>query len=447
MKKVTPDILHFIDQWLSYKWKYDKLTGLSVGFSLDKKIVFHKSYGYKNLEKKQKTRLDTAYRVASVSKVFTAIAILQLAQTGKLKLSDKVTKYLPEFASKTDKKQNNLTIQQLLTHTSLITRDGNYGQWNSGKFPKREILFQQAQAGILFKSPEVRWKYSNYGYSLLGLIIEKASGLTYENFINKHIVKPLGMANTVSDLNPRLNKQLATGYVSALPGIKQHPVKHFQTYDMAGATGITTTIEDLLKFGIAIVSQSPKILNKNYWKQAFKKQWSHEKMWRNLIMMAKEKDKSNIYLHGGSFPGFSTRFLIDPKNKLSIAVMINTNLSPDFTYSNGVHNILCAADKTLAKLAKLKTKPKTPSQYTGIYLGRNWPLGISVINGQLVAYDPTDSNPLKTATWFEYISDHTFRIHDTDGYGFNGEMARFITKHDKVIGLDLGGYYLKLSNL
>ena len=127
-----------VDLWIPQKIQYDEVPGMSVGIFRKGKLLYQKGFGYADMKRRKKMRADDLYRVASMSKMFTAVAILQLQERGKLKLTDPVSKYLPWFMGKN--KTGNLrtiTIRHVLSHTSGLFRDGEKPYWYNHKFPKR----------------------------------------------------------------------------------------------------------------------------------------------------------------------------------------------------------------------------------------------------------------------------------------------------------------------
>lgn len=444
MIKIHPDILKLIDHWIDYKWRFNKIPGISVGIVSNNKTVFAKGYGYKNLEDKSKTTPLTCYRIASVSKVFTALSIIKLLSEGKLKLTDPIVKFLPEFNLSRNRKLQKITIQQLLTHKGLMARDGSFGQWETGKFPSKEGLLNQLNQTVTFDAPETKWKYSNFGYSILGLVIEAVSGQTYEKFVQANIVKPLNLNSTSSVLRPDVIAKLATGYVAEFPDHPRKELKHVETKAMEGATGFSSNVPDLIQFMKAIIKQSPKILNKKYWAQASKVQWKNKDTTRNLFMWGNKKFKHEVWGHGGSFPGFITRMSMDLKNNLGVVILINMNSAPGMSYINGILSTIYSADDLLKKLSKLRKKPRNPKRFEGKFANLWGVVEVVSVQNQLIIFDSATNNPLEDSAILEHVSGNTFKIHDADGYGSNGEYAEFIfSKSGKLTALNWAGHIHK----
>ncbi|AKH93383.1 serine hydrolase domain-containing protein [Elizabethkingia anophelis] len=237
------------------------------------KVIYEKSFGLANEKTKQKLDKNTVFELASVSKQFTAMGIVQLEKEGKLSYNDPLTKYFPELSF-----YKPITIDNLLHHTSglpdyMSLFDKN---WDKKKFAtNKDIVDMLAKykPELLFV-PGDKYEYSNTGYALLGLIIEKVSKQSYGDYLNKKIFKPLGMANTRvyrSRYKPEKISNYALGYVVDSLGNKKlldDLGKEYYTYYLDGIVGdgmVNSTTGDLLKwdralYGDKLVNQKDKDL-------------------------------------------------------------------------------------------------------------------------------------------------------------------------------------------
>ncbi|HWX79996.1 MAG TPA: serine hydrolase domain-containing protein, partial [Steroidobacteraceae bacterium] len=199
-----PDVLgaeRLFSAWLEGQIAYRGIPGVAVGIVSDQDLVWSKGFGFANIQAKQPMTAATKFRIASNSKLFTAIAIMQLREEGKLRLDDPVVKYLPWFKAKPAGDDDGpITIEQLLSHSSGLQREAG-DHWVSFDFPTAEQLqrlYADRQAAF---PPSVRWKYSNLAYAVAGLIVEKVSGEKWADYVDENIFKPLGMAGTSVDKN------------------------------------------------------------------------------------------------------------------------------------------------------------------------------------------------------------------------------------------------------
>src|SRR5271154_1607721 len=194
-----PDVLgaeRLFSAWLEGQIAYRGIPGVAVGVVSDQDLIWSKGFGFANLQAKLPMTASTKFRIASNSKLFTAIAIMQLREDGKLRLDDPVVKYLPWFKAKPGGDDDGpITIEQLLSHSSGLQREAG-DHWVSYEFPTTGQL-QQLYAGRQAAfAPSVRWKYSNLGYAVAGMVVEKVSGEKWADYVDRNIFKPLGMNAT-----------------------------------------------------------------------------------------------------------------------------------------------------------------------------------------------------------------------------------------------------------
>ena len=174
------------------------LPGLAVGVVSDQELVWARGFGLADTAAKTPMTPQTRFRMASHSKLFTATAVMQLREEGKLRLDDPVATHLPWFTVKrADPDDPPITIEELLTHSSGLPREAG-SHWTTFDFPTSEELrglMAERQAPF---APEVRWKYSNLAYSIAGMVVETVSGQTWADYVQRHIFDPLGMKRRAS---------------------------------------------------------------------------------------------------------------------------------------------------------------------------------------------------------------------------------------------------------
>jgi CubicO group peptidase (beta-lactamase class C family) len=240
----------------------DAFSG-AVLVAKNRKPIFAKAYGKASVTYNSLNRPDTKFNLASLNKMFTAVAIAQLAEQGKLAFDDPIAKLLPDYPNK--QVAEKVTVHQLLTHTSGM---GSYfGEKlidERTKFVKVQDYFSLFVNEPLAFEPGKDWQYSNSGYIVLGAIIEKVSGEDYFDYVSKHIFKPAGMLNTDSYELDRDVPNVATGYTNADRKF-QFQLKErrntliFQGFKGSPAGGGYSTVGDLLRFSVAL--REHKLLN------------------------------------------------------------------------------------------------------------------------------------------------------------------------------------------
>jgi CubicO group peptidase (beta-lactamase class C family) len=221
------------------------------------KSVFAQAYGLADREKKTPNTLKTRFRLGSMNKMFTAVATLQLVQSGKLDLKAPFGNYLTDYPNKDV--ASKVTVEQLLTHT------GGTGDIFGPEFDKNRLELKALQDYVkLYGSralefePGSRWAYSNYGFLLLGVLIEKVSGQSYYDYVQAHIFKPAGMTATASEPEEQTVSDRSVGY-TRFRGPAWGPNTDTLPYRGTSAGGGYSTVEDLLKFATAL--QTHKLLN------------------------------------------------------------------------------------------------------------------------------------------------------------------------------------------
>ncbi len=222
----------------------------------DDQIVFHKAYGLADRENRRPNTLGSVYDVGSIAKTFTATAILQLEAQGRLKTSDVISKFLGDFPA--DKA--GITIHHLLTHTSGLGLDaGDVGI--NPTTPPDEFLRKVKDAPLL-SPPGRQYSYSNLGYGLLAIIIEKLSGLSWQNYLKTNILKPAGLSHTLL-YGDRLPKEVAHGYIGSsedeleleAPLRLERPDSYVWRKYTIGSGGVFSTTGDLYKWWQALHSE------------------------------------------------------------------------------------------------------------------------------------------------------------------------------------------------
>jgi len=423
-----------VDRWINYQAFIKKVPGLSVGIVHDGKVILSKGYGYADVDRKLSADTDTGYRIASISKVFSAISIMQLVEQKKLRLDDLVSDHLDWFADK------NITTRQLLTHSAGMDRDGDSAHWEDDVFPDLERLRRIANENVGGLSTLERFKYSNVGYSLIGQIIEKVSGVSYEEYVRENILSKLGMNNTFVDFSESAGK-LAVGYGRDLPNLEREVFPNPKTGAMAPAAGFVSNVDDLCKFISAQFLDSELLLSKESKKEMQRTHWAEDgedHLWGLGYEISKVGDHK-IVGHAGAFPGFITKLGIDQKRKLGVVVLGNAIDFSAVSIFNGIFHIINHVEKSFDKSDSLKEKGIDPRKYEGLFHSRWCDVEVVEINDSLSLIYPSSGNPFEGAFKLSYESPSVFKIEGKDGFDYVGEKAVFdFDSSGKVRGLKVG---------
>ena len=436
-KEIFKQAIHLIDNWLDFHVYIKEIPGIAVGIFVEDEIVFKKEYGYANLDDKTNLTDQHLFRIASHSKLFTATAIMKLYHEEKLSLDDKVSKYLPWFSSEKDKNLQQVRIRHLLTHSSGMTRDGKTGHWSNLKFPGIEEIKSQTLEGISFFETSELFKYSNFGYTVLGQVIAAVSGQSYAEYILNEILKPLEMKNTVVDVDETNISLHATGHKIKFPRKERETVKHTPANVMHAATGLSSNVEDLFKFFKAHTFGNDNLFPDYIKREMQRVQFKGDKVDRGLAFAIEDikGDKivpTSVVGHSGGYPGFITRSWLIQKDKTIIVVLTNASDGPASTLALGIIRILSHLKKEKEKFKMNKDKPIPDyKDIIGYYQGAWGHVSLfSQIGSKLVRIGPRDENPLEFMTTYKHKEGHKFINPKEFAFASPGQEVEFIDGPD-----------------
>jgi CubicO group peptidase (beta-lactamase class C family) len=414
--------------WLDAQIAYRGLPGVAIGVVHDQKLVWSKGFGFADIEAKRPMTAQTRFRIASNSKLFAAIAIMQLREAGKLRLDDPVVKYLPWFTPKPAGPDDGpITIEQLLSHSSGLQREAG-DHWSSFNFPTEaelQALMPDRQAAF---PPQTRWKYSNLAFAVAGQIVERITGQRWADYVKGHIIVPLGMTATSIDKPDPL---LATPYAARTPNGSRRILPFVDARGMASATGVTSDVEDLAKFIAAQFRRGPaggaNVVTAGSWREMLRVR-SVDETWQSGSGLgfdhSRFKDRTYVG-HGGGYPGNTTQTLVQLDDKVGVIVLTNTN---DSGPNDIARQLITTVGEAVAKAAK---PAKTPlwddawARFTGRYRGADDNVTqVVLLNKQLVLL-PASATTAETKTVLEPLGDGRFRLMAPTGGSAIGETVRF----------------------
>ncbi len=303
--------------YMDARLKVSKFSG-TVLVAKDGQVLFAKGYGFANIEHEVPNTVKTKFRLASVSKQFVATGIMILEGEGKLEVDDPLKRHLPDCP----KAWADLTIHQLLSHTSGVPENLRValfkGQWPQ-PIDLDSILSVVKDRPLDFK-PGEKFSYSNTGYVLLGLVIEKLSGQGYGEFLRDRIFKPLGMNDTGVDNRKLVLKNRANNY-----GISKGEFVQAQYIDLSqvyAAGSLYSTVEDLLKWDSALYTD--KILPQ----ESLEKMWTPVEDNYGYGWLSVKRNDRKLITHSGGLPGCNTMVEHYPESKVFVTVLCNLEGSP-----------------------------------------------------------------------------------------------------------------------
>ncbi len=373
------DMSKLINVWLEAQKDYENMPAIMGLVVEDQTILWSGSFGMANVEESTQSDENSITSIGSISKVFTATAIMKLVDEGKISLDDKVKDVLTSFSvHQKFPEGGDITIESLLTHSSGLPRDTHHGYWSGPDFPfpaKEEMLESLATLETTHPVGE-DVLYSNIGYSLLGLVIEEASGVAYKKYIESNIFKPLGMSHSFVEMqSSTYGKSHAIGYSASHRNGRREAAGFYQTKAMQPAFGISTTILDLAKFAmwqfrLAEGAESevlePSTLGSMYGVHATS---ADNKVKRGYgYEVYTDKEGADWAMHGGTCPGYVAFLKMDVTNKKAYAILINANRVRAAAYVNGLIRIL----KNFESIEKEGQPELDLSQYLGFYDPSPW---------------------------------------------------------------------------
>ncbi len=424
-------VLPYIESWIAYRaWKL-RVPGVQYAVWFDGRVQLSGAVGHADLASGTPLTTDHLFRIASHSKTFTATAVLQLLEVGRLRLDDTVGAHLPELAE-APSGIGRVTLRALLEHGGGVLRDGLDGDyWQHARpFPQAAELLDMVRDDGVKAEPNSRFDYSNLGYSLLGLVIERVAQTGYADYVREHITEPLGLAHTHAELDPARAGDYATGYSGFHTSLERRPIPHVDTASMAPATGFASTAEDVVRYLAAHRIGSGELLGDDAKRLQQQRGWASapdsERAYGLGLILEKVAGRS-VLGHSGGYPGHITRSFLDPGDGIAVSVLTSAIDGPAHELSSGVLALLDAALVTPSRRTLVAgSRPLgDTSGFEGRYAATWGVLDVVRLGDRLVMTSPGGPDPVADVDVVEVVDDDTLRICEGDGFGAVGELVRF----------------------
>ncbi len=418
--------------WIESQRAYSGLPALSVGIVSDQEMLWAAGFGEADPARHAPATPETLYRVASITKLFTATAILQLRDAGRLQLDDPLTRHLPWFSvASRHADAPTITIRHLITHTSGLPREAAFPYWTDGEFPTAEKMREALPGQEAVLATETQWKYSNLALALAGEIVAAVSGVAYEEYVARHILEPLGMRDTLVRTPDRDDPRLARGFGRRLPGGRREPAPFTDSRAITAAANISTSVSDLARFAMLQFRDGPaggaQILRGSTLREMQRVHWL-EPSWQagwGLGFRILRSGERTLIGHGGALRGYRTQILLCPAEKLGVIVLTSAD---DGNPMQFVERAFAWVAPAVAKAAPNPERPAADPKwrrYAGRYRSGWRDVHVLLMDDGLLLIDPTLADPMLTATRLVPVSGHTFRAEEVDGYGVHGEPVVF----------------------
>ena len=421
MTQSLTEVLAYYDSWLAFNQHYQRVPGVQAAVYAGDAVAFTGAYGLADVENDVPLTEQHLFRIASHSKTFTGTAVLQLVEQGRLRLDDKAEQHVTEIVG-TPLGQR--TVRELLAHAGGVTRDGLDADWwqLSRSFPDRDQLLdvlRQASSAVIPEND--RFKYSNIGYGLLGLVIEAASGTSYNSYVQTAIVGKLGLAGLGPELDPSRLAEYAAGYSALSYADQRVPIEHVDTRALASATGFFGNARDLVTYFSAHLPGDDRLLSDKSKREMQHPLWttgSDEKARYGLGLSVTKVGERQVFGHGGGYPGHITRTLVDPEQRIVVSVLTNAIDGPAAQLAESLFRLLDLAD------SKERGDAADLQRFTGRFANLWGVTDFVLIGGRLYATDPSGANPADDPQPLEADGD-ALRVTGGNGYGSYGESYRF----------------------
>ncbi len=442
--------LRLFEIWVQQHMAYHHQPGVAIGIVHDQQLVWAKGFGQRDVERRLPVTTETVFRIASITKTFTATAIMQLRDAGKLQLDDPVVKHLPWFQYRNRHPDAPvITIRHLLTHTSGLPRESDFPYWTDRRFPTRDAMIEKLRTQESVFAPETEYKYSNLALALAGEVVTAVSGESYADYVHRHILEPLGMTSTSVRTEDIVRARLATGYGIRLPDGSQPVAPETDSRGLTPAANMSSTVEDLARYVALQLREGPKggaqILTGSTLREMHRVHWL-DADWssgRGLGFGVWRQGERTLVGHGGWVAGHRTQIAVDPAAKIGVIVLTNSDDGGPGSYTRQAFDLVAPAiERAVAEAEPVALA--TPDRYAGTYHDPDgWLTDFLVFDGRLVLYGhsyPPSRDPKGSLVDLTPEGEHTFRMTGENG---NGELVVFELRDDGTVArVKVGANYL-----
>lgn len=441
-----------VREFIRYQMEDKSLPALSIALSDESGIIWSEGFGEANREKKIPADGGTVYRVASLSKLFTAIGVMQLAEAGVVDIDAPVTNYLPDFQPE-NPFETEITLRQLMSHRSGLVREPPVGSYFDPEEPGTAALVASLNNTRLVYPPETRTKYSNAAVSVAGLALEKAAGVPFEKYMQEKILSPIGMSRSSFDKQSKATRHLATGYMWTYEG-RRFEAPLFQL-GMIPAAGMYASVNDLARFLQVLINDGQmydgELLSPETLKKMWEVQYAEEGQTSGfgLGFYLSDLDGHQQIRHGGVMYGYASRIAALPDAGFGAITIITedcANIVAD-QINNYAFRLLLAAKEgqPLPDFPRYeRLTPERMKELSGHYSDGEGSVELKVRNGELLLRYGGEWNPLKQAgenlildgrlshgTLITIEDDDSFRINNRLFRKFERERPAALPEHWK----------------
>ncbi len=445
--------LRLLEQWVASQIAYRGQPGVSMGIVHGGKLIWAKGFGVSDLAAATPATPKTVYRIASITKLFTSTALLQLRDAGKLGLDDPVVKFLPGFkVGNPFPDDPPITVRNLLTHTSGLPGEAAFPYWTDHEFPSIEAVLAALPTQVKPFATETKYRYSNLGLTIAGQVVEAASGEPFEAYIMKHILEPLGMADTsVLSLPEGRRGGLAVGYGRRLPDGTRRVLPFTDSKGLTAAANMSSTVEDLARFVAFHLGDGADdrsgVLKLSTRREMQRVHWLFPswKGGRGLGFWVRQFDGKALVGHGGWVGGYQTQISFIVEDGIGVIALTNADDGVPSMYLEQAFRVVGPA---ILKAAAPEPKPAVPDPSWNAYLGSytdpaDWDVEVMILDGKLYLYNhdyPPEESARGALAELSPVGPGTFRMTGEDA---SGDIVVFETGTDgRVARVKVGENYI-----
>ncbi len=418
--------------WVEEQIAYRGVPGVAIGVVHGGELIWAGGFGMADLVSGAPVTAATPFRLGSVSKLFTATAILELRDAGKLRLDDPVVRHLPWFEIRTAfADAGPITLEHLLTHTSGLPREGPFPYWTTHDFPTVEQIRAALPTLTALHAPGEVYRYSNLGLALAGQIVEAASGEGWASYVGRHILEPLGMSRSSAHPSPAQVAGLARAYTRKFPDGSRRIMDFYETRALAPAAAVVASAEDLARFAafhLSGVTASGAALLSAATRKEMRRPHFVYPSWsggRGLGFAISRRDGITVVSHGGWIGGHRSDLLLVPDQDLAVVALCNADDASPGLFARKAADLIGHA---IAAATAPQSAPKQPAdpawaRYAGTYSDPwGWEYQVLMLGDDLVVYDhnyPPDDDPDSALVRLTPTGEpHTFTMSDGEPFVF-----------------------------
>lgn len=448
--KYSESPFRLFEEWVAHKIVYDNVPSVAFAVVTSEEAIYAKGFGYAHYDEAIAATEKTRYRILSITKPFTATAIMMLVEQGLIDLDNPVAYYLSWF--NLDRYETSVTIRHLLKHTSGLPRDAPFPSWTSYEFPTLSQLKAKFDCVKLVAEPGTIEKYSNLGYMLLGQVIESITSTSYADFVQSNIFDVIGMTNSAAD-TPEL-ESVALCYARKDRQGNRQITPHLDTKAATPAFGLTSTAEDLAHFVQYQLSayhqpSTDRLLSSERILEMHQMEDENAKQAHGLGFSIMNMNGLKFVTHSGVMNGFSGGIAFVPQLDIGFIVLMNSAFAPFGPVIQMPFSWLM--QESAIDLAEIKDVTPLP-QYTGRFTNGYLDVVIISYYGELTLFelnlpgvDPTETKAILEPTERE----HVFLRHGNEMDDKRLELIRFIVAEDSgdIIGWEdpTGSIYQRVT--